>query len=81
MLSLIIRARQVRESDANLNLNVPPFSPLSPSYVAWVEGEELDCYDKNTGRTEAEAIGSLLIGLSYVQDSFIIKDIILEDNE
>lgn len=72
---IIIRARCLRDGDPDELLR---FADTGP-HVAWVEGKAMDCYDKNTGRSDAEAIGSLVINLSYLDMPFTVEDVVLED--
>lgn len=72
---VVIRARSLRDGDPAELLR---FKDVMP-HVAWIDGESMDCYDKNTGRTDAEAIGSLVINLSYLNMPVTVTDVILED--
>jgi hypothetical protein len=77
---IVIRARSLTESDVELQLPWPAI--VHGDHVAWEEGEPLDGYEKNTGGSAAEAVGSLLIELTYRNGlPLLINDIILEDNE
>lgn len=73
---ITLRSRSIRPDDPeDIRAQLPN------THVAWVEGDPLDVYEKNTGRSDAEALGSLLIELSYTADNIVIADIVLEDNQ
>ncbi len=77
--SVKIRDRQIRESDP-----VDGYDPsiLKCRHVAWIDGEPMDCWDKNTGESDAEAIGNLIVSQSYQESrKIVIHDVILEDCE
>lgn len=78
MQRIVIHARKVREGDPQ-DL---PGVPETYDHVAWIEGDTMSGYEKNTGESDAEAIGSLLIELMYKLDPpFIIDGMVLEDIE